>query len=55
MRVRYQWCCFRPATIDGLPMIDRAPGLDNGLKVELRLDKCVDSASREHSGPTQRG
>jgi glycine oxidase len=28
-RVRYQWCCFRPATSDGQPVIDRVPGLDN--------------------------
>jgi glycine oxidase len=28
-RVRYQWCCFRPATADGQPVIDRVPGLDN--------------------------
>jgi glycine/D-amino acid oxidase-like deaminating enzyme len=27
--VRYQWCCFRPATADGQPVIDRVPGLDN--------------------------
>jgi glycine/D-amino acid oxidase-like deaminating enzyme len=29
VRVRYQWCCFRPATADGQPVIDRVPGLDN--------------------------
>jgi glycine/D-amino acid oxidase-like deaminating enzyme len=29
VRVRYQWCCFRPATTDGQPVIDRVPGLDN--------------------------
>jgi glycine oxidase len=29
VRVRYQWCCFRPATSDGQPVIDRVPGLDN--------------------------
>jgi glycine/D-amino acid oxidase-like deaminating enzyme len=28
-RVRYRWCCFRPATADGQPVIDRVPGLDN--------------------------
>jgi glycine/D-amino acid oxidase-like deaminating enzyme len=28
-RVRHQWCCFRPATADGQPVIDRVPGLDN--------------------------
>jgi glycine oxidase len=27
--VRYQWCCFRPATADGQPVIDRVPGVDN--------------------------
>jgi glycine/D-amino acid oxidase-like deaminating enzyme len=29
VRVRYQWCCFRPATGDGQPVLDRVPGLDN--------------------------
>ena len=29
VRVRHQWCCFRPATADGQPVIDRVPGLDN--------------------------
>lgn len=29
VRVRYRWCCFRPATADGQPVIDRVPGLDN--------------------------
>jgi glycine oxidase len=29
VRVRYQWCCFRPATSDGQPVIDHVPGLDN--------------------------
>jgi glycine oxidase len=29
VRVRYQWCCFRPATADGQPVIDQVPGLDN--------------------------
>ena len=29
VRLRYQWCCFRPATADGQPVIDRVPGLDN--------------------------
>jgi glycine oxidase len=28
-RVRHQWCCFRPATADGQPVIDRVPGLAN--------------------------
>ncbi len=25
----HAWCCFRPAHPDGLPVIDRVPGLDN--------------------------
>jgi glycine oxidase len=25
----HRWCCFRPATGDGQPIIDRVPGLDN--------------------------
>ena len=29
VRLRHQWCCFRPATADGQPVIDRVPGLDN--------------------------
>jgi len=29
VHVRYRWCCFRPATVDGQPVIDRVPGLDN--------------------------
>jgi glycine/D-amino acid oxidase-like deaminating enzyme len=29
VRLRYQWCCFRPATADGQPVIDQVPGLDN--------------------------
>lgn len=29
VRVRHQWCCFRPATADGQPVIDRVPGLGN--------------------------
>jgi glycine/D-amino acid oxidase-like deaminating enzyme len=29
VRLRYRWCCFRPATADGQPVIDRVPGLDN--------------------------
>ena len=29
VRVRDQWCCFRPATADGQPVIDRVPGVDN--------------------------
>ena len=28
-RVRHRWCCFRPATADGQPVIDRVPGLGN--------------------------
>ena len=28
-RVRYCWCCFRAATADGQPVIDRVPGLRN--------------------------
>ena len=26
---RHAWCCFRPATADGQPVIDRVPGLGN--------------------------
>jgi glycine oxidase len=29
VRMRYRWCCFRPATADGQPVIDQVPGLDN--------------------------
>jgi glycine oxidase len=29
VRLRHQWCCFRPASADGQPVIDRVPGLDN--------------------------
>jgi glycine oxidase len=29
VRLRYGWCCFRPATADGQPVIDRVPGFDN--------------------------
>jgi glycine/D-amino acid oxidase-like deaminating enzyme len=29
VRLRYQWCCFHPATADGQPVIDQVPGLDN--------------------------
>jgi glycine/D-amino acid oxidase-like deaminating enzyme len=29
VRVRYRWCCFRPATADGQPVIDQVPGVDN--------------------------
>jgi glycine/D-amino acid oxidase-like deaminating enzyme len=29
VRLRYQWCCFRPATADGQPVVDRVPGVDN--------------------------
>lgn len=28
-RLTHQWCCFRPATADGQPVIDRVPGIDN--------------------------
>lgn len=28
-RVRHSWCCFRPATADGQPLIDQVPGLAN--------------------------
>jgi glycine/D-amino acid oxidase-like deaminating enzyme len=27
--LRHRWCCFRPATADGQPLLDRLPGLDN--------------------------
>jgi glycine oxidase len=29
LRVSHQWCCFRPWHPDGLPALDRLPGLDN--------------------------
>lgn len=29
LAVGHAWCCFRPATADEQPVIDRAPGLDN--------------------------
>jgi len=29
LRVSHQWCCFRPMHPDGLPVIDRIPGLRN--------------------------
>jgi glycine oxidase len=29
VRLRRRWCCFRPATGDGQPVIDRVPGIDN--------------------------
>jgi glycine/D-amino acid oxidase-like deaminating enzyme len=29
LRIAHAWCCFRPAIADGLPVIDRVPGLDN--------------------------
>jgi glycine oxidase len=29
VRLTHRWCCFRPATIDGQPVIDQVPGLDN--------------------------
>jgi glycine oxidase len=29
LRAAYQWCCFRPAHPDGLPVIDRVSRLDN--------------------------
>jgi glycine/D-amino acid oxidase-like deaminating enzyme len=28
VRLRQRWCCFRPATADGQPVIDRVPGID---------------------------
>ncbi len=29
LEVTHRWCCFRPHHPDGLPVIDRVPGLDN--------------------------
>jgi glycine/D-amino acid oxidase-like deaminating enzyme len=29
VRLTHRWCCFRPATADGQPVIDQVPGLDN--------------------------
>jgi glycine oxidase len=29
LRVEVAWCCFRPGSPDGMPVIDRLPGLDN--------------------------
>ena len=29
LRVDASWCCFRPGSPDGLPVIDRVPGLAN--------------------------
>ena len=29
LRAAYRWCCFRPRHPDGLPVIDRIPGLGN--------------------------
>jgi glycine oxidase len=29
VRLTHQWCCFRPATADGQPVIDQVPGLNN--------------------------
>jgi sarcosine oxidase subunit beta len=29
VRLRHRWCCFRPATGDGQPVIDRVPGIGN--------------------------
>ena len=29
LRLTHAWCCFRAATADGQPVIDRVPGLDN--------------------------
>jgi glycine/D-amino acid oxidase-like deaminating enzyme len=29
LRIAHQWCCFRPTHPDGLPVIDRLPGLVN--------------------------
>jgi glycine/D-amino acid oxidase-like deaminating enzyme len=28
-RISHQWCCFRPTHPDGLPVVDRVPGLVN--------------------------
>jgi glycine/D-amino acid oxidase-like deaminating enzyme len=28
-RLTHRWCCFRPATADGQPVVDRVPGVDN--------------------------
>jgi glycine/D-amino acid oxidase-like deaminating enzyme len=29
VRIGYRWCCWRPHHPDGLPVIDRIPGIDN--------------------------
>jgi glycine oxidase len=29
LEVTHAWCCFRPGTPDAMPVIDRAPGLEN--------------------------
>jgi len=29
LEVTHRWCCFRPATADDLPVVDRVPGLDD--------------------------
>jgi len=29
VRLTHRWCCFRPATSDGQPVLDRVPGTDN--------------------------
>jgi glycine/D-amino acid oxidase-like deaminating enzyme len=29
VRISHQWCCFRPTHPDGLPVVDRVPGLVN--------------------------
>jgi glycine/D-amino acid oxidase-like deaminating enzyme len=29
VEMTHAWCCFRPGTPDAMPVIDRAPGLDN--------------------------
>jgi glycine/D-amino acid oxidase-like deaminating enzyme len=29
LRISHQWCCFRPTHPDGLPVVDRVPGLEN--------------------------
>jgi glycine/D-amino acid oxidase-like deaminating enzyme len=29
LQITHAWCCFRPGTPDAMPVIDRAPGLEN--------------------------
>lgn len=29
LAVTHEWCCFRPSTVDGLPIVDRVPGAGN--------------------------